>query len=121
MLENLVTLQPPLNDDIGMIIANILHYQGSKPQEAHSTQCQVRNNRVIVLYLVASKWYRVYVLWEPILFIYERFTQEERAHGNELSMEESVRGIGKVQSPQRTSKRPRTERFPKLAFIGLFQ
>ena len=55
----------------------------------------------------------------PDFLIYQRLSQEERALGSEFGMEERVRGIGEVQSPQGSSTAVKNRAFAQASIYTL--
>ena len=122
VLGNLVTLQPPLNDDTGTIFANtlftcIIRAANLKRITVHSARGGTMGSVRYILRLPSGAEYMY--RGRPDFLIYQRFTQEERALGNELSMEESVRGIGEVQSPPGTSTEAKNRAFSQAGIYSL--
>ena len=122
VLGNLVTLQPPLNDDTGTIFANtlltcIIKAANLKRITVHGARGGTMGSVHYILRLPSGAEYMY--RGRPDFLIYQRFTQEERALGNELSMEESVRGIGEVQSPPGTSTVAKNRAFAQAGIYSL--
>ena len=122
VLSVLVSLPKPLNDDTGNTFAQV--FLAHILKSSNLTRLTVRGTRGgtigrvhFILRLPSGTEY-VYTGW-PDLHLVQRFTQEERRLGVRLGLEETVRGIGEVQSPPGTSNSAKNRAFAQAGIYTL--
>ena len=109
VLGVLVTIQPPLNDDTGSLFANVLLTHILKAANLSSRGGTVGSVRYILCLPSGTEY--VYC-GRPDFLVCQRFSLEERALGTQLSAEETVQGVGEIQSPQGTSTEVKNRALP---------
>ena len=122
ILGVLVTLQPPLNDDSGNVFFSVFLTHVLKV--ADLTRLTVRGTRggtlgsVRYILRLPSGTEYVYTGW-PDLQIYQKFSYEKRQLGEHVGLEETVRGVGEVQSPPGTSNAAKNRAFTQAGIYTL--
>ena len=122
VLGELITIQPPLNDDTGTMFANILSVHILKVANLRRLAVHGARGGTVgsVQYILRLPSGTEYVYrGRPDFLIYQRFSQEERALGSEFSPEERVRGIREVQSPPGTSTVVKNRTFAQAGIYTL--
>ena len=122
VLGVLITMEPPLNDDSGTIFANliltyILKAANWNRIKVHGTRGGMIGLVEYILQLPSGVEYMY--RGRPNYLLYQRFTQEERGLGLDMRVEESVRGIGEVQSQRGTSTNVKNQAFAQAGIYTL--
>ena len=119
VLGALVTIQPPLNDDTGSLFANVLLTHILKAANLrrltiHGSKGGTVGSVRYILRLPSGTEY-VYRGW-PDFLVCQHFSLEERT---QLSAEETVRGVGEIQSPRGTSTEVKNRAFAQAGIYTL--